>query len=133
MHARPARLRAPWLALALLAGTAACNLLPEGPAEPNCSPRRPFWLDADGDGYGDAAGPVYIGCEAPEGYTDVLPRPDTDPGDTADTADSADTADTDAGDSDTDDTDAPTDTDDSDTPVDSDSDAETDDSDTDGA
>lgn len=74
------------------------------PDVPNCDPRTPFWLDADGDGVGDE-GTIYIGCEAPDGYVQVPPASDTDVPDT-------DVSDTDPVDTDVVDTDTtPTDTD----------------------
>jgi hypothetical protein len=116
-----------FVVITLLAG--GCNILDELLGEePNCSPRKAFYPDDDGDGLGDA-GTVYIGCEAPPGWVEIPPpidaddtdAEDTDPGDTdpvdSDPADT-DPADTDPVDSDPVDTD-PVDTD----PVDTDTDA----------
>ncbi len=54
--------------------------------EDPCEERSPFWADTDADGVGDT-GSVYVGCGAPDGYTDVPPLSwnDTDPGDSGDT------------------------------------------------
>lgn len=91
--------RAPWTLL-LAACLGGCDLLDAlEPDVPNCDPRKPYWVDADGDGFGDP-GTVYLGCQAPDGYTDVPPASDTDAPDT-------DAPDTDAPDTDPSDTDAP--------------------------
>lgn len=75
------------------------------PVAPNCDPRTPFWLDADGDGVGDE-GTIYLGCEAPDGYVQVPPATDTDAPDTdvsdTDVPRDTDVVDTDAPPSDTD-------------------------------
>jgi hypothetical protein len=91
-----------WVLAASLGGCKALEDLQ--PDVPNCDPRTPFWLDADGDGVGDE-GTIYLGCEAPDGYVQVPPASDTDSPDT-------DVSDTDLHDTDGVDTDtAPTDTD----------------------
>jgi hypothetical protein len=45
------------------------TLFPEEEPPPNCELRLPFYPDADGDGVG-ASSPVFIGCQAPEGWVD---------------------------------------------------------------
>jgi hypothetical protein len=108
------------LAAALVLPAGACDRIREllEPPPPNCEERTAFYPDPDGDGVG-GEGAVYLGCEAPPGWTD-LPPPgeDTDPADT-DPADT-DPADTDPADTDPADTD-PADTDPADTdPADTD-------------
>ena len=120
-----------FVVIALLAG--GCNILDELLGEePNCSPRKAFYPDDDGDGLGDA-GTVYIGCEAPPGWVEIPPPIDTDTDTDTDPADT-DPIDTDPIDTDPDtdpvDTDPidtdPVDTDPIDTdPVDTDPDTDT--------
>ena len=76
-------------ALALLL-FAACNLPSLDAPEPECADPKAFWPDVDGDGLGEPT-TVFIGCEAPEGYVDVVyVPPDGDSGDTGDSGDSGD-------------------------------------------
>lgn len=71
--------------LLLFATLAATSCIPapfERPDE-GCDERGTWWTDTDGDGLGDAAGDVRIGCEDPgDGWTDVPPVEDTDTDDT---------------------------------------------------
>jgi hypothetical protein len=86
--------------LAILAS--GCGLLDidlEG-AEPNCDTRLPYYPDQDGDGFG-ATSPVFLGCEAPDGYVETTGDcDDNDPdvieciGETGDAGDTGDTGDT---------------------------------------
>jgi hypothetical protein len=114
----------PVLLAVLLVG---CALqLPE-PIERNCAERVAFYPDEDGDGLGEPTD-VFVGCEAPQGWVEVLgagttetgttlPTDTTDtstPVDTVDTASSTDTVDTAA----PDDTATPSDTGDVTTPID---------------
>jgi hypothetical protein len=83
---------------ALLAALLGCGAFGSGPRPPACDDRRGWWPDEDGDGFGDDAEVVYVGCEPPAGWVDNPPRPpetdETDPPEDPDT--DADTADTDS-------------------------------------
>lgn len=85
---------------------AACGLLGGDPIPPDCDPRAAWYPDTDADGIGEGDR-VYVGCDAPEGWTQTPPYPpdtdDTDDAEPPDTEDSDDTDDTEP--PDTDDTD----------------------------
>ncbi len=62
--------------------------LPDTLPERNCASRVAFYPDADGDGLGEPTD-VYIGCEAPPGWTTELAPAHT--GDTGESGESGDT------------------------------------------
>lgn len=93
----------------LLAALLGCGAFGSAPIPPQCDDRRGWWPDEDSDGVGDDGAVVYVGCDPPEGWVDVPPRPaDTDaPADTDESDDTEPAPDTD----DSADSDAPPETD----------------------